>query len=356
VGGAAGAGGHRGGEVHFDVLGLGALNVDLIAAGPDADGGPDEDNETTATVEDIRAWLAAHGATPAAFLGGSAFNAMVMVAQLGIGLRLGMLGIAARPAPSDGLDTSHAERLVDLGIADVTRRSRRRPGLCLALSGVHRRLFTAPEANLEVTDYLRYDPRARAAAAGARVLHLTSLLEDPHVAGSNEVAKGVAEFVETAKGDNRRLLLSFDPGRTWVDGLALLPDLRRIYALADVLFVNPQEHAALGRGQSLDGLCSSHTVVVVKPTHEIVVQRADGFRVARVPRHEVAAAVDSTGAGDAVAAGVLAALGDGRNLVDGCRLGLRIAAQRVSDLGDRGHADLRRSLGALWPTEWSVAR
>jgi sugar/nucleoside kinase (ribokinase family) len=338
------------------VVGLGALNVDLIATAGEADAGPAEDNETTATIEEIRARLRGV-AQPVAFAGGSAFNAMVMLAQLDIGLRLGMLGITGEPAAEDRLVGPHAERLAELGIADVTHRSARRPGLCLALSGVHhRRLFTAPEANLEVAAYLRDDAGPRDAVAAARVLHLTSLLEDPLAAGAGEVAARVADFVEAAKAANRALLLSLDPGRTWVDGLARLPELRRIYALADVLFVSTQERDTLRRGRTLQALCSSHTVVVVKSAHEIVVERADGFRVARVPRYEGAATVDATGAGDAVAAGVLAALGDGYNVVEGCRLGLRIAARRVADLGDRGHADLRRSLGVVWPAEWSIAR
>src|SRR6266545_8352619 len=89
------AGGHpSGGVLAYDVVGLGALNVDLIAAGPDPGEGPDDDNETVATRAEIRGRIATEQLAPCAFLGGSAFNAMEMLAQLDTGLRLGMVGIA----------------------------------------------------------------------------------------------------------------------------------------------------------------------------------------------------------------------------------------------------------------------
>jgi sugar/nucleoside kinase (ribokinase family) len=99
----------------------------------------------------------------------------------------------------------------------------------------------------------------------------------------------------------------------------------------------------------LRGLCPDRTLIIVKPSSQIIVRHAAGFELARVPRVDDTAAVDPTGAGDAVAAGVLAALGQGRSIIEGCQLGLRIAAQRVSGLGDRGHLDLRNALGELWP-------
>ena len=56
-----------------------------------------------------------------------------------------------------------------------------------------------------------------------------------------------------------------------------------------------------------------------------------------------------TGAGDAVAAGILAAVAEGRPITEGCNLGLRFAALRISDFGDRGHVDLLSRLGYVWP-------
>lgn len=361
--GAEGAGDGAGG---LDVVGLGALNVDLIATRP---AGPDVrddqvDDERVATTDEIRFRIAREGLRPVAFLGGSAFNAIVMLAQLARDLRLGMVGISA--APQYGLAESHSGRMAALGIADLTRHVDSRPGVCLAIAEQHRRLLhTSPEANVDIAGYLLRDPRPLAETAAARVLHVTSLLEDPRSPGSTGVTEAVAAFVESARVRNPTLLVSFDPGSAWVDGLARLPALRRLYALADVLYVNPQEHRVLsGRtyaagaayAASLTRLCPGTARIIVKPVHEVAVHEAGGRLVARVPREDDSAAVDPTGAGDAVAAGVLAALGEGRDVVDGCRLGLRIAAQRVSDLGDRGHAALRDDLGDVWPRSYATHR
>jgi sugar/nucleoside kinase (ribokinase family) len=326
-----------------DVIGLGALNIDLIAtrAGVVVD---TEDATTLGSIDATLARLRAANVVPEAFLGGSAFNALVMLAQLRTGLRLGMVGISGSGSGSDRVGESHAERLAALGIADLTRRSARRPGTCLALvEGHRRRLRAAPEANLEIADYLHTDDELLTVVASARVLHLTSLLEDPAVPGSDAVVRAVAWFVEKAKAANTDLQLSFDPGATWVDGLGRLPDLVRLYRLADVLYVSPQELALVRT------LCSPDAVVVEKAMHGVVVRRVDGAPIDRVPQLDRSVAVDPTGAGDAVAAGVLAALGEKRSVVDGCHLGLRIASHRISAPGDRGHTNLHTSLRTIWP-------
>jgi sugar/nucleoside kinase (ribokinase family) len=339
----------RDGAHGLDVVGLGALNIDLITP-PSANHEPIEDAETCVTGRDIIRRLTAEKLVPHSFLGGSAFNAMAMFAQLGTGLKSGMMGISARPP--EGLADSHRERLADLRVADLTWPSQRRhAGLCLALStGSSRRLFTAPGANVEIADYLVRHERPRRAVKTARVLHLTSLLEDPDIPGSNEVTKAVASFVEMAKSDNPGLFLSFDPGMAWVERLNELPELRRIYALTDLLYINPQERADLSGGGSgsLVGLCPPSTIVILKARREVMIQRSDGSEIDRAPLQNDGMAVDPTGAGDALAAGVLAAIGCGRDLVAGCRLGLRIAGHRVADFGDRGHVDLRVALGSLW--------
>jgi len=343
----------------LDVVGLGALNIDLLAIRTSPEDHPVEDRETLTTRREIEARCHAEPLATEPFLGGSAFNAIAMLAQLRADLRLGMVGISA--APDHGLTESHADRLRSLHVVDLTRHSELRPGVCLGLSSPHgRQLRTAPEANLEIVDYLRDNDRLRTLVASARILHLTSLLERPGDPGADDVSQAVASFVETVKHDNPQLILSLDPGHTWVGTLDRLPALRRIYAHADVVYANAQEYAVLTvggdthssvRAWSMRGLCPAGPLVIVKSLHEIVVQHAGGFDVARVPRRDSNSAVDPTGAGDAVAAGVLAALGQGRSVMEGCELGLRIAAHRVADYGDRGHADLRSSLGTLWPPD-----
>ena len=347
---AGGAVGEAGDDL--DVVGLGALNVDLIAPAEEHAGrfADLEDNETLVETGEIGSRILAGGLATRTYLGGSAYNAMAMLAGLGAALRLAMIGISTEARDHRG--RRHVDRLRELGVVDLTRRSSGRPGQCLALTeGNRRRLYTSPEANLGIARYLAADDRPRQAVAGARVLHLTSLLENPAAPGSDAVARAVAGFVEEAKAAHPALLVSFDPGRTWVDGLAGLSVLRRVYRLADLLYVSPQEYGVLSgrpftgvvQEASLVGLCSPGATVIVKPTDEIVVRAATGRERARVPRADGTVAVDPTGAGDAVAAGVLAAQAAGGTLVEGCQLGLWIAARRVSAHGDGGHVGLARA-------------
>jgi sugar/nucleoside kinase (ribokinase family) len=121
-----------------------------------------------------------------------------------------------------------------------------------------------------------------------------------------------------------------------------------VYALADLLYVSPDEYEVLSgrpygdrrREAPLPGPRPPGATVIVKRRDEITVRDVAGVAVARVPCTDRTSAVDPTGAGDAVAAGVLAAHSVGGSVVDGCRLGLWIAAHRVSHQGDGGHRHL----------------
>jgi sugar/nucleoside kinase (ribokinase family) len=338
----------------YDVVALGALNIDLIAvqgAGADA-----EDTEVPTTSDEILRRIEDLSLPVEAFVGGSAFNALLMLAQLQRPRqRLAMLGVAARDGRQHGLRRSHVERLGDLHVDTPVALSDRPPGLCSSVPGPNgRKLRPAPEANLDVASYLRTD-RPRGVARRARILHLTSLLEDPERPGSTEVLDAVSEFVLEAKQMNPSMFLSFDPGQQWVQNLNRSA-LAALYDVADLLLVNLQEFEALTGSdlesapahRSLRHLCPRSTVVVVKGVDEVVLQHAAGFHLARIPQKQVVRPVDPTGAGDAVAAGILAALAESKSLVDGCTLGLRMAAVRVSHYGDRAHADLLSALGHTW--------
>ena len=74
------------------------------------------------------------------------------------------------------------------------------------------------------------------------------------------------------------------------------------------------------------------------------------MRTFEVARHGETEAVDPTGAGDAVAAGVLAAMATDRTVYAGTALGLRMAELQVSARGDEGQALFGTRLGDHWPT------
>ncbi len=338
----------------FDVVALGALNVDLVDTSKSAI--EVEDTEVVTTADEILQRIDSQGRSVLPFVGGSAFNALLMLAQLQRPrLRLAMLGMESDNRQPYGLLRSHAERLSELHVKVLTRSSSRPPGLCSAVPTVHgRKLRPAPEANLEIVRYLT-DEWLRAVQT-ARILHLSSLLEDPADPGSAAVLEAVAEFVDRAKASNPSLFLSLDPGLPWATDTERTP-LKAIYKQADLVFLNVQEFEAV-TGADIDSraslrsvrhLCPGGTAVVAKGVDEIILLHAAGHTISRVPQTTWVDPIDMTGAGDAVAAGILAAVAEGRPITEGCNLGLRIAALRISDFGDRGHVDLLSRLGYVWP-------
>ena len=94
-----------------------------------------------------------------------------------------------------------------------------------------------------------------------------------------------------------------------------------------VLFCNEPEHAALGGDAHRDDLGAAVVVVKYGPAPAIVL-RASGERVS-VPVPLVADVRDTTGAGDAFAAGFLAATCSGSNDIDAVVAGHRSAAAAI---------------------------
>ena len=95
----------------------------------------------------------------------------------------------------------------------------------------------------------------------------------------------------------------------------------------DVILANELEAQVLGdrlRGPAHDG-----TLLVVKQgAAPAIVTRAD-IGTVEVPSIEVPDVTDTTGAGDAFAAGLLLALADGADPVTAVRRGHEVAAQQV---------------------------
>ena len=358
-------------KFQFDVVGVGALNLDYIATASAmrrqgaADGGPlvsrlNDLLEGEAPVEwgaerDVSADViyaaleAADADSLKVNLGGSAFNAITAIAQTRLGLRLGYVGVAGK-MPMPGMSSTRQMQL--LGIDDTRVRSHADvlSGICFSfIADGERTLLTHAGANELMADYLEDDFEAVVNyLSAARVVHVTSFL-DPR---TPQRMRAVLEAVRQRSTDT---MISFDPGH--VGATNPTPDIAEIVRIADFLLLNTREFRALGDcDESVDetdvadrllGQARAGATILVKKPSGITTFTRVGGRVRRdhyaqsaLPSGEVE---DATGAGDVFAAGLLAVITSNRLQVEvGALLGMALARHKLRFVGHSGHAQFPR--------------
>ncbi|MFY1673907.1 carbohydrate kinase family protein [Plantactinospora sp. WMMB334] len=336
------------------VVGIGALNVDCVV--PDRAAGrvspllagmnavigsptaPGTERRVSASVIrtaiEIADPLRRH-ARP----GGSAYNALVALAACRLGLRLGYVGVAgASPAR-----VNHTRQLAGLGVDHRFVMERRElAGICLAITtGGDRTLITHEGANIYMSDHI---DEHRAAIvdylAGAAVVHVTSFLDE-------KAAERLLGVLRAARRRNRRLRICVDPGHVWSTSTqrAVVGILR----LADYLILTGVEMRALGRSQDRGGAVVDRllhrmpagAVVIVKSPSGATVYRLRDDRLTRTAHRHIPLqpedVADSVGAGDILAAGVLAAAARGPERVnEGVRMGMALARHAIQHPGRSG--------------------
>ncbi|MEQ4305638.1 PfkB family carbohydrate kinase [Plantactinospora sp. B6F1] len=279
-------------------------------------------------------------------LGGSAFNAIFAIAQTQVNLRLGYVGVAGR-VPVIGLSTMAQFEALGIDHRFVFQDSEHLCGICLSLAEEgDRTLLTHSGANEYLADHLdREFDRVVAYLAGARVVHLTSFLDDRTPARLLRVLRAV-------KKAGSGTAICFDPGHVW--SAAASAETEALLGLSDYLLVNYREFRELGRhveGESDETVAArlvartagGQGVVVVKlPTGIWSYQREDGKLVSDFYAQTQVAPVDikdATGAGDVFAAGLLTVLTSDRLQVElGSLLGMRLARHKLRHVGSAGHA------------------
>ncbi|MDX3355984.1 PfkB family carbohydrate kinase [Streptomyces sp. ME01-24h] len=330
----------------MDVVGVGALNLDLITGASALNGSPvlarlgahmrlrppESGGERMVDEPAVRAgleWLREQGVPLTPEPGGSAFNTLHALARLGRGLRLGYVGVAGRaplgvPGPLAVLDGLGVDRRL------VARDEDRLCGVCLSVhDGGERTLLTHTGANTRIAAHVRerFEEIAGYLAA-ARAVHVTSFL-DPD--GGAALHRLLAEVRRRSPGT----LVSFDPGHAW--SAEPTADVLAMAAMSDYLLVNGREFERLGRtGTGWEG------AAVVKYPDRVEVHRpgtVERYAHRPLPDGEVE---DATGAGDVFAAGLLAAVVADRALLGaGVRLGAALAGHKLRHLGSRGHGAFR---------------
>jgi 2-dehydro-3-deoxygluconokinase len=190
-----------------------------------------------------------------------------------------------------------------------------------------------------------YDPSY---VRGARHLHLTGV--GPALSPSScELAFHLAQEMRAGGGT-----VSFDPNlrpTLWPTREAMIDTLNRLARLAD--WVLP----GLGEGRILTGATTPEDIAafyLAQGARAVVIKLGpDGAYFASAAQHGTVAAVpvetvvDTVGAGDGFAVGVISALLEGRPLPDAVARGNWIGAQAIQVLGDSEGLPSRAALDAM---------
>jgi sugar/nucleoside kinase (ribokinase family) len=259
--------------------------------------------------------------------GGSAANAAAWLAWLGVPVDL--VGVV-------GTDAAAEARLAELAAAGVgcdhVRRTGEAPtGTVIVLSATDRTMINDRGANVLLAPA---DIEA-ALAGGAAHLHLsgyTLLDERSAPAGRHALAaaaaSGATTSVDAASAAPLRRLGSAT-FLDWVRGVdLLLANLDEARTLVDA--AAPPDPISAAR--ALAG-AARHAVVKLGPAGAVWATRDGPTHAA--PAVPVDTAVDATGAGDAFAAGLLAAWLDGADPATALAAGTRLGATAVATLGAR---------------------
>jgi ribokinase len=295
----------------IEIVGLGALNIDHIYKVERLL----EDGETTVLES-------------SSFPGGSAANTIYGLAKLG--MKTGFCGVVGDDDSGKMLLRDFQKAGVDTSKIRTKRGAKSGSVLCLSDNSGRRSLYVLPGANNQLTMAdldLAYINRVN-------MLHLSSFADDRQF-------KVVLELVARLK---LSVKLSFAPGALYaVKGLkTLAPILRR----TQLLFINQSEVRQLTGKDVITGaescLKQGCQIVVVTLGTGTKIKKTTAVGYIRDSEHEylikprdIGAGMDTTGAGDAFAAGFIYGVLKGKGLKDCGRLGEITAFFSTTKLGAR---------------------
>ena len=321
----------------FDILGIGNAMVDVLAPADEAFLSRHDMHKGRMALIERDAAERLHAAMPPGTetSGGSAANTCVMAA--GLGARVGFLGKVAADALGEAFRRDMAAAGVHFPTAPLQDGAP--TARCLIL--------VTPDGQRTMNTYLgacvafgEGDIEA-AAVRDAAVLYLEGYLFDPPAA-----QRAFRRAAGLAHAAGRKVALSLsDPfcvDRHRVAFRALVRDV-------DVLFANEAEICSLYERDAWDAAAAAArqevplAVLTRSEQGSVIVHGAETVVVAAEP----ADVVDTTGAGDAYAAGFLTGLIGGRGLAACGRLGSIAAAEVISHFGARPEAGLRAKAAML---------
>jgi 2-dehydro-3-deoxygluconokinase len=207
-------------------------------------------------------------------------------------------------------------------------------------------------SHLSVADYVAEY------VTGARHLHLTGVA--PAIsASSRELAFHMAREMRAAGKT-----ISFDPNlrpTLWPSREAMAGSLNALAALADWVLPGVSEGLTLTGHAKPEDIARFYLdqgakgVIVKLGAHGAYFRTADGD-AGIVPAVPVAKVVDTVGAGDGFAVGVVSALLEGRDVRHALERGNRIGALAIQVIGDSEGLPTRAELNALEEAEISIGK
>ena len=305
-----------------DVIGLGALNVDLIYETDLTSLGLEAGRERVGSFEEFRdllGYLEKKGKLRVRSGGGSAANTVYALARMGVSS--GLVGKAGQDEEGDFL----LQNLREAGV-DTSRVARNaRTGLCIVLLGRKRdrSILILPGAN----DSLSYSEIDIDYVNKTEFLHMSSFLGRIPFQMQRKVAAGT------------RAKISLDPGEPHATrGIKeLSPLLERCF----IVFASGREIETLTGKNYKEGAREllEYGIKIIACT----LGEEGSYILSRDVELEISAVktrvVDSTGAGDVYAAGFLAGLLKGLPLVRCARVAGRLAGLSVAGYGRSSYPD-----------------
>jgi sugar/nucleoside kinase (ribokinase family) len=314
----------------IDVLGIGNAIMDIISPVPDAFLSAQEIERGSMTLVDEPRALSLNGALEKAgeireIAGGSAANTMVGIA--GLGIRAAYIGKVGK----DGVGKRLAQGYRDAGVEFKTRPTGSGTASARCMIAV------TPDGERSMSTFLGANSDfglpdiSKAQIARAKTIYLEGYLFD---SDAQKAAYVKAAEIAQANGAQVALTLS--------DSFCVARHRAGFRHLAehqtDILFANEDELLALYETDrldtALDGLSGMRPVVcVTRGEKGSVIQTKERRHL--VPAAPINAIVDTTGAGDQYAAGVLAGRALGLDWPDAGYLGSLAASEVIQHYGAR---------------------
>jgi sugar/nucleoside kinase (ribokinase family) len=318
----------------LDVIGVGNAIVDVLAEADDAFlARHDIPKGGMLLIDEARAKLIYDGMGPGREIsGGSAANSIACIASLGG--RGGFIGKVS----ADALGDIFRHDLRSMGVKFDTRPLPGAPGTGRCLINVTSDAQRSMTTFLGAAGHVSTDDIDADFVASASILFFEGYLFE-----QTEPRKAFVKACAAAKKAGRRAALTLSDASVVERQYDALIDF--IGAHIDVLLANDREAAALFGSDDLDIIARKArdlaplTAVTLSEKGSLLIPR-DGapVRVAAVKPDRL---IDTTGAGDAYAAGLLLGLAKGFDLARAGALGSLAAAEVISHFGARPEQSLR---------------